>query len=616
MLVSIFPLVPLVVVLAQFLVSVEHDIQFNAKERIGLNYNLPLIGFLEAVHYHLLYSNLYLAGIDADATRVFEQQAEVARWMAEVDAADARYGETLNARAGWSGLKTAWLEVANSTLTSTFADNLTRHLAFMDGVLGLITKVGNQSNLILDPDLDTYWLMDIQIEKLPQIADTLAGIAGYGTRVAANLGNAPQAQTQLMIQRETYRSTLVGALTSLLYSMDYNPEVRDRLQASIRAQFDAFTDLLRLLNQPSTALTIPAFESAISAAIHATYQLYDDVNPVQNDLIQRRVTGYETARNLVLVITAVALAALVYLFIGFYLAVKGAIADLEAASRRMIRGEMEQELVLDNQDELAQVAISFNNIANEMIAARQRAERSDQVKSAFLASMSHELRTPLNSVLNFTKFVLKGMMGPVTERQAEALGKVMNSGKHLLALINDVLDMSKIESGSLTLFVEDGVSIPELIESVSDTASSLLENKPVALRVEIEPGLPPIIGDRQRILQVFLNVVSNACKFTDEGAIHLRAYQCVEPTGDTVRVTVTDTGTGIAPEDAASVFEAFRQTKSGLRQGGGTGLGMPIAKNLVEAHEGKIWFESEVGKGTTFYVTLPVKPQTLVPVTV
>ncbi|MBA3869632.1 MAG: hypothetical protein H0X30_10810 [Anaerolineae bacterium] len=243
--------------------------------------------------------------------------------------------------------------------------------------------------------------------------------------------------------------------------------------------------------------------------------------------------------------------------------------------------------------------------------ARERAERSDQVKSAFLASMSHELRTPLNAVINFTRFVIDGDTGPVNEQQTELLTEVVGSAKHLLNLINDVLDMSKIEAGSLNLFIEDDVDLKSIVNSVVKTGRGLLAGKTTELQTEIEDNLPLIRADRQRIMQILLNVISNACKFTDEGQIRVKVTQ---KDGE-VLITMTDTGPGIAPEDQAMVFEAFKQTKTGLRQGGGTGLGMPIARSLTEAHGGRMWLESEFGKGATFYVALPVKSETLVPMT-
>jgi signal transduction histidine kinase len=200
-------------------------------------------------------------------------------------------------------------------------------------------------------------------------------------------------------------------------------------------------------------------------------------------------------------------------------------------------------------------------------------------------------------------------MGPINDQQSETLGEVVDSAKQLLNLINDVLDMSKIEAGSLNLFVEDSINLRSILDHVLSTGKILLVEKPVELHADIAADLPTIRGDRQRILQILLNIISNACKFTENGTIKVSAIQ----SGDEIIFSVRDTGSGIAVEDQPAVFQAFKQTTSGLRQGGGTGLGMPISKNLAEAHGGRMWLESELNKGTTFYVALPIKSATLTP---
>ncbi|GAB4544334.1 MAG: hypothetical protein OHK0023_00960 [Anaerolineae bacterium] len=270
-------------------------------------------------------------------------------------------------------------------------------------------------------------------------------------------------------------------------------------------------------------------------------------------------------------------------------------------------GNLSHRITMPDTNEFGQLAKTFNMMAANLEQREQELRQSNEVKSAFLASMSHELRTPLNAIINYTKFVLRGMMGDVTEKQRDTLTKVVHSGQHLLNLINDVLDISKIESGSLTLFVEPDVNMNDLLNTAVDYAKSLLEDKPIELVTDIQPNMPLMIGDRKRVLQIVLNILSNACKYTEKGQITLHAS---EKDGQ-FKISVTDTGPGIAPEDRDAVFETFKQTKSGLRQGEGTGLGMPISLKLAQAHHGHVWFESTLGQGSTFYVTLPVHPEGL-----
>lgn len=258
-----------------------------------------------------------------------------------------------------------------------------------------------------------------------------------------------------------------------------------------------------------------------------------------------------------------------------------------------------------------QIAIAVRNAKLYEVSqeALQEAEKANAVKSQFLASVSHELRTPLNAILNFTQFVSSGMLGSVNEEQVDMLNKATDSGRHLLSLINDVLDISKIEAGSLKLFVTDDVNLQDEIDNIASTARAVLadkENK-VELRLDVQP-IPLITGDERRLRQIMLNLISNACKFTDEGHITIS----LRSENEHVLFSVQDTGPGIAPEDHDVIFESFRQTGSGLKKGEGTGLGLPISRRLTEAHNGELWLESTPGKGTTFFVSLPIHPENLV----
>ncbi len=216
--------------------------------------------------------------------------------------------------------------------------------------------------------------------------------------------------------------------------------------------------------------------------------------------------------------------------------------------------------------------------------------------------MSHELRTPLNSIINFTRIVMGGYAGPITEEQITYLDYVRYAGEHLLGLINDILDLAKIEAGKLEVHVAP-LDLHPLLDGVMSTTVGLTRDKALELRKLVPHDLPLVLADEKRVRQVLLNLLSNAAKFTDAGSITLRA----EVDGDFVRLSVADTGIGIAPEHFDRVFEEFRQVDERVaRRIGGTGLGMPISKKLVEMQGGEMWFESELGSGSTFYFTLPI----------
>jgi signal transduction histidine kinase len=268
--------------------------------------------------------------------------------------------------------------------------------------------------------------------------------------------------------------------------------------------------------------------------------------------------------------------------------------ELKAANQKLRESEaMLERRVAERTQELS--------AAKEEAEIARGAEAADRLKAQFLASMSHELRTPLNAILNFTEMMGLGMVGPVTERQKDILSKSLNSGRHLLSLINDVLDVTKVQSGMLNLFIEDNVNLYEEVEAVAAVAETMLQDKPVDFVQEVEQGLPLIRGDRRRIRQILLNLLGNAAKFTDDGRITLH----VQRRGDDIYMAVSDTGPGIAPEKQSIIFEPFVQTETGIQHANGTGLGLPISRWLVEAHGGRLWVESEMERGSTFHLLLP-----------
>ena len=245
---------------------------------------------------------------------------------------------------------------------------------------------------------------------------------------------------------------------------------------------------------------------------------------------------------------------------------------------------------------------------------RHQAEAADRIKSAFLATMSHELRTPLNSIIGFTGIIIQGLAGPLNEEQSKQLNMVRTSARHLLALVNDVLDISKIEAGQLEV-ANVRFDLKRSIAKVVALVAPMAEKKGLKLRVQIAPQLGECVSDERRFEQILLNLLSNAIKFSDRGEIALTADQLDRcplpgvPSGQSaVRLRVSDTGIGIKPNDLLNLFQPFRQIDSGLsRNHDGTGLGLAICRRLADLMGGEIIAESEWGKGSTFSVTLPLQ---------
>jgi signal transduction histidine kinase len=270
---------------------------------------------------------------------------------------------------------------------------------------------------------------------------------------------------------------------------------------------------------------------------------------------------------------------------------------------RKTPGAFQPNVVTLVQTFASQSALAIQNarLYREIEDKSQQLEAVSRHKSEFLANMSHELRTPLNAIIGFSEVLLERMFGELNERQADYLADILSSGQHLLSLINDILDLSKVEAGQMELEVES-FSLPAALENGFTIVKERASRHGIRLSLEVASDLDLIEADERKVKQVVFNLLSNAVKFTpDGGRVAVTALQ----TDDLVEIAVQDTGIGIAPEDLPSVFDEFRQVGQGAVQAEGSGLGLALAKRFVELHGGRLWVESAPGQGSTFTFTLP-----------
>jgi len=278
--------------------------------------------------------------------------------------------------------------------------------------------------------------------------------------------------------------------------------------------------------------------------------------------------------------------------------------------RRKVPGEFSKGTIDVLQTFAAQsvVAIENANLFHQIEEKGRELQMASQHKSQFLANMSHELRTPLNAILGYTELIIDKVYGDIPAKALATLDRVQANGKHLLGLINDVLDLSKIEAGQLNLTLAD-YSVKDVVYNVFGAVESLANNKKIQLKVDMASALPPAHGDERRLTQVLFNLVGNAIKFTDSGEVAIKASS----TNGSVTIAVRDTGPGISEADQAKIFEEFQQADSSTtKEKGGTGLGLAIAKRIVEMHGGRLWVESQPGHGATFSFMVPVKVESQV----
>jgi two-component system, NtrC family, sensor kinase len=362
-----------------------------------------------------------------------------------------------------------------------------------------------------------------------------------------------------------------------------------------------------LLGRP--ALTTYAAIAPVGWSVFLAQPLQEAFAPLYASLL----------RNAVLLLLGLGLAVLVSLFLARKVVTP--IRTLQVGAAQIGAGALEHRIDIRSHDELEILAEEFNHMAAQLqesyasleqkVEARTRElaekgrqlELASQHKSQFLANMSHELRTPMNAILGYTELIMDHIYGEVPEKIGEVLERVQQSGHHLLDLINDVLDISKMEAGQLTLALND-YSLAEVVQTVFSAVESLAVEKGLALTVALPADLPPGKGDERRLAQVLLNLLGNAIKFTEVGEVQVR----VTAADGAFTVAVSDTGPGISDTDQQKIFEAFQQADSSItRKKGGTGLGLSIVKRIIEMHGGRVWVESRLGKGSTFWFTLPIR---------
>jgi signal transduction histidine kinase len=450
-----------------------------------------------------------------------------------------------------------------------------------------------------------------QTEELIQLQRKIAAFRQVQHDTTAQLYGVTSA---LLAPDEQVLQATLRQLTQFGYDLDrlqYVASDEVQLLARVRGDYDRFIAIVTRVvelagaGQVAEARTVQRDEAGPLAdrLERLTNQL---VNLAEAEMISGIDASQQAYARAWWIVVAIALGSvLLALGLGYVISwsLVGPVTEIKSRLRGIAEGDFSGRVEVASRDELGELADNLNRTARKLGLLYEQLEAASRHKSQFLANTSHELRTPLNAILGYTELIQDGIYGEVPAKIGEVLERVQAGGRHLLGLINDVLDLSKIEAGQLVLSITD-YSMTEVVERVVLAAGPLAGEKGLALKVSLQDELPFGQGDDRRITQVLLNLVGNAIKFTESGEVAVN----VTAANGAFEVAVADTGPGIAPDDQERVFEEFRQLDgSSTRTKGGTGLGLAISRKIIELHAGRIWVESEAGYGSTFRFSLPLR---------
>ena len=378
-------------------------------------------------------------------------------------------------------------------------------------------------------------------------------------------------------------------------------ELLSRTQVAYARFLEVMTSAIQLKRDGTLAQAQDLQRTQAKPVADTLIRLTDElVNKAESDiatLVEQNKQAFGSSRQVFIAVAAGGAALALALGFAISLSIIRPITQMNRRLGELASGDFSQRVEVANRDELGALAANLNGMSTELGRLYHALEAASRHKSEFLANMSHELRTPLNAIIGFSEVLLEQMFGSVNDKQRDYLDDILSSGRHLLVLINDVLDLSKVEAGMLELQLST-FSLPAVLQGGVTIVRERAVRHGITLSLDVSPDVSEVEADELKVKQVIFNLLANAVKFTpDGGRVYLRARQM----GNEVHVAVADTGIGIDPADLDRIFEEFQQ--AGQREG--SGLGLALAQRFVQLHGGTLTVESEVGVGSTFTFTLP-----------
>jgi signal transduction histidine kinase len=450
-------------------------------------------------------------------------------------------------------------------------------------------------------------IVEADANQLSTLVDQRSGgVGGFPAlpRVESMAMDADVLAVWERFQADVQLPAVAGGLSRYARSVD--PRFVPRLSRALTDFQTIWTTVTTIdaegANPPALIASLTKAQALVLRVINEADSLQSRTTNQADALVAANHSGFVNSRNLLIGVGAGSLALALALGLLLSWSVVAPLRRTQAHLATIAGGDFAGHVEVPNRDEIGALAADVNRMNDELGRLYQELETASRHKSDFLATMSHELRTPLNAIIGFSEVLHEQMFGELNERQLAYVKDVLEAGRHLLSLINDVLDLAKIEAGRMELELSQ-VAVPDVLRSAVSMHSERASRAGVELFLQTDPEEITITADERRLRQVAFNLLSNAVKFTPaDGRVVISARLA----DGQVEVAVADTGIGIAAGDLETIFQEFEQATDGRQAEEGTGLGLPLSRKLVELHHGRLWVESEPGKGSTFRFTLPV----------
>jgi signal transduction histidine kinase/CheY-like chemotaxis protein len=638
LLISLLFLLPLAVAIVFMVREQNVRIEFAERELVGAAYLRALDDAYAAAlrHRHAALRGLTL-GIPVDADRLPARDAVDAS-LARLRALDARYGALLGTGARLARVEAEWAALRDDPMVGDRLAGYDRHKTFIAGMRELITHVGDSSNLILDPDLDSYYVMDAALLRLPEARELIAAalLVNEGLVPPQRLMASPRTELVMLASRLQSNADALQRNLDTAYGSTASPSLQGTVGPAAAAYRAAVGEMLARYNVARQGPGLLGTRELVllgQQALGAADRLSGATLPALEALLQARIDALRQRQSATLAFAMLLVAAAYFAGLTLMTSISRPLDALLAATRRLAAGDMAARVTTRGDSEVAHVGQAFNRMAQEVQLGRERleerveertrelaaatraaqearqvAEEATRAKSAFLANMSHELRTPLNAIIGYSEML---------KEEAEELGyaeftpdleKIRTAGRHLLALINDILDLSKIEAGKMELHLER-FSLRDVVEDAVTTVAPLMEQNGNTLTVAGDLS-GALFADLTKLRQALLNLLSNAAKFTQNGAVRLSVERVQLGDVEHVLLRVADTGIGMSHEQLGRLFREFTQGDSSTtRKYGGTGLGLALSRRFCLMMGGDITVSSAPGQGATFTILVPSEVQ-------